>query len=210
MKFKLKKGTLAVVVILLVIGLFILASYFTKTYTSQLSNFIEKYYLIGMFVYISLGVIDAVGVPITNVPLIPVVVGIYGFYLGVLLTSAGWFLGSLLAFFIARKYGVSFIKKIISVNKIESIKKYIPKKKFFASLIVSRLLLPNELINYGYGIFTDVEFKTFAIASLIGIILTSIALAYIDTLSLIYEVLAIILGIFLFAVFIYFYSKKSN
>jgi len=202
-----KRWIFASVVTFLIIALFILSSYITKTYTSQIDNLLKGNYYIGIIIYIFLGIIDATGIPITNIALIPIVVSIYGFYLGTFLTIIGWFIGSLIAFFIARKYGREFVEKIISLKKIESMQKFIPGRGLFFSSIFFRVLLPHDFVNYGYGIFTVISKKSFIVSSLIGIIFSSFMYSYLGILPLTYEILIIFTAIILFILIIYFYPK---
>jgi len=210
MKINIRNRFLIVLITLIIISLFIISSYLTKTYDAQLKHLLSGYYYVGIIVYLFLGVIDAVGVPITNIPLIPFIVDVYGFYLGVALTVIGWFIGSIFAFLIARKYGRPFVEKIIPLKKIEYMEKYIPERGFFFSMLFSRISLPHDFVNYGYGIFTLIDLKTFLASSLVGITISALVFAYLDVLPLVYEILIIILGILIFVIFIYFYSRHRK
>lgn len=202
---KSKRLIFAGIITLIIIALFLLSSYFTKIYLVQLKIFIQKYYLIGIITYLFLGTLDASGVPISNVPLIPVVVAGYGLFMGVVLTSIGWFLGSIIAFYIARKYGDDFIKKFIPLQKIESFQKYLPEKDFFISIIFFRIIMPHDFVNYGYGIFTKIKNKDFFISSIIGIVLSVFIYSMTNNLSMIYQVVVILFAIIIFYFIFYYY-----
>lgn len=207
MESKHKNLIFVIFVTFIIIFLFLLSSYLTKIYIVQLKNLIEKYYLLGIIIYLFWGIIDAIGVPISNIPLIPIVVSVYGFYLGVFLTSLGWLIGSLFAFKIARKYGIDIVKRFISLKKIEAFQSYLPERDFFIAAIFSRIIAPHDFVNYGYGIFTKISKKIFLSASLIGIIISALIYSYVDTLPLIYQILDIVISIIFFCLVFYYYPK---
>lgn len=198
------------IVALIMIVLFLISSYLTKTYTVELKNFIGQYYYLGIFIYLFLGVIDAMGIPVSNVPLLPVVSTAYGFFMGVLLTSVSWFVGSVVAFRVARKYGVKIVKRFISLNKLESFQKYLPESNFFFSIIFFRILMPHDFVNYGYGIFTKVKETPFLMYSAIGIVLSVFIYSTLDKLSLLYQVIIIFVAIVLFYLVFYYLPRRRK
>ena len=207
MKKENKNLLFAAIIALIMVILFLISSYLTKTYIIQLQAFIKQYYLLGIIVYLVLGVLDASGVPISNVPLIPVVVAGYGLGMGIILTSAGWFGGSIIAFAIARGYGTEFINRFVPLEKMESFQKYIPEKDFFFSIIFFRILMPHDFVNYGYGIFTKIKRKPFLAYSGLGIVISVFIYSIIDNFSLPYQILVILGAVAIFYFVFYTYPR---
>lgn len=197
----------AAIITLIIIVLFVLSSYFTKRYMLELQTFIQTYYLLGIIVYLILGIIDAIGIPISNVPLIPIIATGYGPLRAIVLTSVGWFIGSMIAFRIARKYGVDFIKKFIPLERLHLFQKNISKKHFFISIILIRIVMPNDFVNYGYGIFTKIKKRNFITPTIIGIILSVFVYLIINTLPVIYQIIVILIAVMIFYLVFYYYSK---
>jgi len=210
MESKNKNWLFVISVTSIIIILFLLSSFITKIYVVQLKDIIGNYYVLGIVVYLFLGIIDAMGVPFSNIPLIPVVISIYGFYFGVFLTSLGWFAGSLIALKIARKYGINVVRRFISLKRLKSFQDYLPERDFYVSIIFFRIIMPHDFVNYGYGMFTKISNKTFIIASLIGIVLSVFIYSYVEILSLTYQILAIVLSIIVFCLVFYYYPRIRN
>src|SRR3989344_9027725 len=102
---------------LTVIALFILVSYYTKQNVDFLKNLIGNDFR-GVFVYILIVIFAIVFAPVSMMPLIPLASNIYGVFYAAIFNILGWTIGSFIVFFICRKYGVSIIKKFVSLNEM--------------------------------------------------------------------------------------------
>lgn len=195
--------------ITIVFILFILISYFVEKNLGVLKEFAIDYYFLGLTVYLLILILETILIPISAIPFIPLISQSYGFFVSIILTLFGWVIGGVIAFAISRKFGKPFIKKIISLDKIEEYENLIPEHKKFISLILIRFFVPFDIINYLLGLFTKISLKTFFISTLLGTIPITFVLVYIGTLPIGYQIASLTLCI-LFIVLISIEFKKIN
>ena len=62
------------------------------------------------------------------ISLLPVASNVFGWFNSAIFNIMGWFLGSVIVFYISRKYGVPLIKKFVSLEKINKLESKIPKE----------------------------------------------------------------------------------
>lgn len=189
--------------------LFLLISFFVGKNLEALNLFAEKYYYFGLFFYFLILILETLFIPISAIPLIPIISNTYSISISFFVTLFGWVAGAIIAFAISRKFGKPFIKKIIPLEKIEEFENLIPAHKKFLGLILIRFFIPFDVVNYLIGLFTKINFKTFFFSTLIGTIPLSFVLVYIGTLSVGYQILSLILFAF-FIIFAGIEFKRLN
>src|SRR5436190_11643689 len=74
-----------------------------RAHSKDLVQLINQHPLWGLSLYVILNVLDAVMAPGATLPLIPVAARVWGRVPAALITTAGWTLGSLIAFLMARR-----------------------------------------------------------------------------------------------------------
>ena len=119
-----------------VAGLLVAAVFIVRSYAEPIRLFIERHTFWGLFLYITLNVIDAVVAPGATLPLIPVAAHVWGRVPAALATAAGWTAGSLIAFLIARRWGYPLVRKLTSVERIRALRRYIPENVFWSVVFV--------------------------------------------------------------------------
>jgi len=102
--------------IIIVIALFIFFSYIVQTNLEFFSDLIGSG-IFGMVVYVLITIIAIVIAPISTLPLITLPSILWGWFIAGILSIIGWTIGAIIAFVIARKYGVSIVKKFIPIEK---------------------------------------------------------------------------------------------
>lgn len=111
-------------------------------------------------------------VPLTLFPDSILAIGgglIFGLTKGYIYTLIGALLGASLSFYISRKLGRNFVKKLTK-EKLDTIEKMINDKGFFVVLILRLVpLFPFDIISYGAGL-TSIKFRDFIFATIIGTI----------------------------------------
>ena len=138
-----------------------------------------------MIIYVLLVVLSIVIAPLTSIPLIPIVSQVWGVFLAAILTLIGGVIGSITAFYLARKYGKEYIEKFVSLDEVEKIEKVLPKKHVFFGLLGLRIVVPADILSYSLGLFTAIGFKMFFATTIIGLIPESFIFAYIGALPII-------------------------
>jgi uncharacterized membrane protein YdjX (TVP38/TMEM64 family) len=111
-------------------------------------------------------------VPLTLFPDSVLAIGgglIFGLVKGYVYTLIGALLGASLSFYISRKLGRSFVKKITK-EKLDTVEEMINSKGFFIILLLRLIpLFPFDIISYGAGL-TNIKYRDFLFATIIGTI----------------------------------------
>ena len=96
------------------------------------------------------------------------------------------------SFFLCRKYGVYLIKKFVSLKEIQKLESKIPKENLFFDLILLRMIIPVDVLSYALGLLTKINFRTYALTTIIGIIPFAFVFSYLGTISWIYQIIGFI------------------
>ena len=191
--------------ILAIILLFALSSYLVRQNIDFLKSVIGNDF--GIFFYILITIFAVVVAPVSMMPLIPLASNVFGWLYAAVFSIIGWTIGSFIVFFISRKYGVPLIRKFVSLEKIEKFENKIPKENLFLDLILLRMIIPVDILSYALGLLTKVDFKTFALTTIIGIIPFAFAFSYLGAISLKYQIIGILIAIFIIGVISEFHKK---
>lgn len=171
---------------ILILSLFVLISYLVQTNIF----FIQKIILnnmYGMITYIFLTTIAVVIAPISATPLLPIASNLWGWVNAAILSIIGWTLGSIIAFFISRRYGTKLVRKIIPINRLNKIKQHLPNKNLFWVVVGLRAILPVDILSYALGLFTEMKYKDYILATLIGITPSAFLLSYLGKIPPLYQ-----------------------
>lgn len=161
---------------LLIVG-FVLYGLKQGIFSSDKSLFlyIKQFGIIGPFVFLIIQMIQVV------FPVIPggasCLAGVlaFGGFWGFIYNYIGLTIGSIFAFFLSRKFGLSLIEKFFKEETIQKYLKYIRTKKFDKVFFLGILFpgAPDDLLCYIAGI-SKMKFQTFLIYVLLGKPLTLI------------------------------------
>jgi len=177
--------------ILFIIILFILSSYFVKENIDFIKSLIGNNFS-GIFIYILITIIAIVIAPISMMPLMPLASNVFGWFYAGVFTFAGWTIGAFIVFYISRKYGVSLIKKFVSLEKINKLESKIPKEDLFVDIVLLRMIIPVDILSYALGLFSKIKFKTYAITTMIGITPFTFVFSYLGILPVWYQIFGLI------------------
>src|SRR3989344_7533341 len=186
--FRKTKSFLAAIV---VIAIFILVSYYTKQNIDFLKDLIGNDFR-GVFIYLLITIFAIVFAPISMTPLIPLASGLWGWQYAAIVNIIGWMLGSFIVFFICRKFGIALIKKFVSLDEIYRWEKRIPEKNIFFTLILLRMTIPVDVLSYALGLLTKINFRIYALTTIIGIIPFAFVFSYLGTISITYQIIGFI------------------
>ncbi len=172
----------------LVGAVLISAVLFVRSHAEPLKAFIDHNRVLGVFLYILLNILDAVILPGATLPLIPVAAHAWGRVMAALVTTAGWTAGSLVAFLIARQWGSPIVRKLTSMSRVRQLKKYIPENLFW-SVVAMRLVMPMDVLSYVLGLFTDMSWPAYILATAMGVTPAAFVLVYVGKLSRAYDLI---------------------
>lgn len=159
-------------------------------------------------------------VPLTLFPDSVLAIGgglIFGLFKGYIYTLIGALIGASLSFYISRKLGRNFVKKLTK-EKLDGIESMINSKGFFVVLMLRLIpLFPFDIISYGAGL-TSIKYKDFLLATIIGtipgiLVFTNIGAQSVNIgsngfyISIMALILLVIASIFLKNKFVSFYKK---
>ncbi len=194
---------------LFIIFLFILVSQLVKRNHEFVYGIIGDGFS-GILIYLLIIVVAIVIAPISMMPFVPIASNMWGWYYAALIHIVGWSLGSFIVFFLSRKYGVPLIKKFVSLEKINEIEKKIPKGEVFLGIVVLRMITPVDVLSYALSLFTKIGFRTYALATIIGIIPFAFAFSYLGTVPIYYQIAGFILIGLIITLIVEFYKKRQN
>lgn len=156
--------TILIPAIILVYGFFIPNSIFGK---EAVQAFITRFGIFSAFALILLQILQVLIPPLDH-NVIQFIGGfIFGPWLGFIYNYIGRILGSILAFMIAKKYGRSFMKKIVSENDVEKYDEVWNKSLLLVFLGYVLPFFPDDTLSYLAG-SSKIRLRTFMIILLLG------------------------------------------
>jgi len=185
-----KEKTKAALGVIIIILLFLLSAYIGQTNFLNINEFLDRG-ILGRLVYVFITITATVIAPLTALPLLPIVSNAWGWFTAAVLTIIGWTIGSLIAFIIARRYGIPLIKKFISLKTIEKYEKLIPEENVFWTIVFLRMSIPVDLLSYALGLFSKIKTGKYILATIIGVAPFAFIISYVGTFPFYYQLIAL-------------------
>lgn len=145
--------------------------------TSPLASWIERNKAWGGAAYVAAVAASVVLLPLSSLPLVPLAARVYGVWPAALLSAAGWWLGSLIAFQLAR-LGRRWLERVTSLDAVDRLERRIPPDIGFGGIVVLRMIFPVDIVSFALGLLKQLRFPTYAVASLVGIVPFAFVLSY--------------------------------
>lgn len=188
--------------------LFLLAVYFANKYP----NLIHQYLDIGawgVFYYFLIEIASVVFAPLTTIAILPIAVVLWGPFWAAVFSIISWFFGSVIVFWICKKFGKQFIERFISLEAVKNYENKLDDNQKFIQLILLRMVTPVDILSYALGLFTNVSWRMYLITTAIGIAPFAFLFAYFSgaspMLRIFYGLIIVILIILVILII-----KKSN
>jgi len=194
--------------VLSIIFIFIAVAYLADRYSLYLESIIGVGNIWGMIAYVALTVLAIVFVPISAFPLIPIAASLWGPLLAAFLSIIGWTIGGAVAFWLASSYGRPFVEKVANVDKVEGITNAAIGERPFWTIVLLRMIIPVDILSYALGLFADVSFRTYVLATFIGVSPFAFVFAYTSILPIEYQLFVLVI-ISILIVSIYYRIKKK-
>lgn len=179
--------------IIVIVLLFIISSYYVQENLDFVSYYIKGFS--GIFIYIFIVIIAEVIAPVSAIPLLPIAANTWGWFWAAILSIIGWVIGAIIAFEIARKYGVPLVKKLVSLEQLYKLEKRIPEEHIFFGVVFLRMAVPVDILSYALGLFSKINRKKYILATIIGVTPFAFVLSYLGTLPLYYQIIAFSIGV---------------
>ena len=148
--------------------------------------------------------------PVSMLPLIPLASHLWGWFLAGFLSVLGWLIGAQIAFFLARRYGKPFVKRIISIEKLHKLEQQIPEEHLFWTVVFLRMCVSVDLLSYALGLFSNMKNGSYMLATFLGITPFAFIFAYTGTLSGNYQIVIVIVASCLGAAWYLTRKRKSE
>lgn len=192
---------------------FVAISEVSQSYSDILQNLTEQAGLIGIVSYIGIMIISIVVAPIGTGFLLPVAANSWGPVTAAIYSITGWTIGAMIAFFLAKKYGLKLVKNVKTVQRLRAIEKAIPRRNAFLAVVLLRIALPVDLLSYALGIFSSMGYGMFFWSTVIGISPFAFIVTYAATSSVTLRIVVSALGSLVMFVGVYYvfsYSKSRK
>ena len=137
--------------------------------TLWLETWIGQHPVLGAGMYVLLLAASVVLLPFASLPLLPLATHSYGVVLAALLSAAGWWAGCLIAFQIAR-LGRRYLERVTSLEAVDRLERKVPEDVGFGGIVVLRMIMPVDVVSFALGLLARLRFRTYAVASLVGIL----------------------------------------
>lgn len=144
---------------------------------SGLERWIMLHPVLGAAIYLLALVASVVLLPLSSLPLLPLATRCFGVPMTALLSATGWWIGCLIAFQIAR-LGRGYLERVTSMAAVDRIEEKIPNDVGFGGIVVLRMILPVDVVSFALGLLKHLRFRTYAVASLLGILPFSLVWSY--------------------------------
>jgi uncharacterized membrane protein YdjX (TVP38/TMEM64 family) len=192
-----------------VILLFVLSSWLVQANMEGIAGVIGDDFR-GMAVYLLVSIATIVLAPVATVPLIPIAAGIWGGFVTGLLNIVSWLIGAMIAFGIARVVGIKFVRKMVSLERVEKLEKRIPEEGKFWTIVFLRMVIPVDLLSYALGLFSRVKPGLYFWATLLGITPFAFILAYAGRIPFAWQIMVFLalVGLALLALTVRYLMKK--
>ncbi len=197
-------------IILLIIGYLYPSAFFSNQET--LRNYVESFGIFTPAVFIFIQILQVVLTPINHYTIGILGGFIFGVWKGFLYNWVGRVIGTLIAFYLGRKFGRKIIQKIVKPKTIKKYDKIFEKGKFLIFLAYFLPFFPDDEISYLAG-FSSLKARIFIPIMIIGHISGSLSLAYLgngislkDPTFILLSLITLIGGI----LFILFYKKLNT
>ena len=102
-------------------------------------------------------------------------------------------MGSLVAFYIARRWGSPIVRKLTSMERVNRLRRYVPRHPFW-TVVVLRLVMPMDVISYVLGLFTNMSWASYGVATALGLTPSAFVLAYIGRMPRAYDFITLGIG----------------
>jgi len=182
-------------------------------------NLVNNYGSLGPLVVILIIILEVILAPLPG-GIIPIITGfLFGPWLGSIYCWVGDVIGSIIAFWLARKIGQPLIERFVSKTKQDFYNNFINKKNYIIWLLYIIPLFPIDIISMLIGV-SRFKFKRFLLVMMIGFIpnviilnalgywLSDINLGDYSSLALLVT-LVVFLGLIIWGVHSYLKSKKQ-
>jgi len=161
--------------------LFIILSIFIS-FDDNVSTYFERQLQTGglaaVFFFIFILIISTVIAPLSSLTLVPLFARLYDPLSAAIASIIGWYIGSIIAFIIARYFSETLLEKVVKKEDMQKYAKFIPEKNQLISITMLRIFIPVDILSYALGFLSRVPIGIYSIATFIGLIPFALIFSY--------------------------------
>lgn len=194
------------------IVIFVVLAQLAQTHRAMLQELTLQTGILGVLSYVGLLALAIVVAPISTAFLLPIAANSWGPFLAAVYSISGWTIGSLIAFLLARKFGLRWVGQFGPIQKIRSLEASLPKKNVFWYVVLLRLAFPVDVLSYALGLFSSMTFRAFFWSTVIGVTPFSFLFAYASVSTVWAQGAVALLGVVVFiggSYYVYIHSKSD-
>lgn len=128
------------------------AEVFFNSLLEETSRIIAKDPMVGFFLFLVLSLFSAMITFFSSTLLVPFAINVWGEQMTFLLLWAGWFLGGMVSYGIARYFGRKAAGHFVSLEKINFYEDLLARNISFPIALTFKLALPSEIPSYFLGL----------------------------------------------------------
>ncbi len=200
-KFKLTNyiffGILSIVV-------FVVLAQFSQIYSDDLKNLMLKASMFAPIAYIGITILSIVVAPLGSGFLVPLAANSFGPFITAIYSITGWFIGSIIAFYLAREYGHGKLQQLNICKKIKDLEVHSSKLHLYFVIILLRTAMPVDIMSYALGLFSSISYKTFIWTTIVGISPFAFLFSYASVLPIWTQVVVSLFSVSVFLYAVYF------
>lgn len=153
----------------IIVALFLISALFSQAFDQEIRDALTAYQFFGIVLYVFAGFVATIIAPISSVFLIPLAVTLWGPLATALLSIFAWGLGSVVAYYLARTFGRPLVEHFADLSNVDKVGRVLPQKKIFIWIVLARMAMPVDILSYALGLFLKVPYRTYTLATIIGI-----------------------------------------
>lgn len=175
---------------------FAVASYLTQTHKALLAAALGAGGAVGPVAFVLITALLVVAIiPLDLVFLVPLGIALWGPAATALLSITGWVLGSAAAFAIARRYGRPVVVRVIGAHRVEVLERHVPTTNLFWLVVLLRMCVPVDLLSYALGLSSRLPWRSYILATALGVTPFAFFFAYAGTLPLARQLPVVLAGL---------------
>lgn len=171
-----------------IVLLFVLSWYLCEIYEEQLKHVLSLGGWWGMGAYVALTVISVVLAPVNTLFLMPVASMMWGPFMAALLSIAGWAIGGVGAYALARRWGRPVVAHMVGEERLEGFAQRVPERFVFWWVVGLRMAVSVDVLSYALGVLVPMSYTSYTLATLLGVTPFAFVFAYSTTLPFAYLV----------------------
>jgi uncharacterized membrane protein YdjX (TVP38/TMEM64 family) len=191
---------------------FILAAQGAQMYENDLQYLVSHTGMWAPVLYILVTILAVVVAPLSTGFLLPIAANGFGPWQTALYSIAGWSIGSIIAFNLARRYGYGYLEELPLSKFIRRVEGRMSQVQQVVVILLLRMSLPVDVLSYALGLFSRVNYKVFVWTTILGVTPFAFLFSYASILPMQYQtfVMALCVSCFLGAVYFIGAYKSSK